>query len=154
MRCLPVLLAGVLLAGAGCHRVPPPAQALDTVFGTLQLPGTVADGRRTYERACASCHGADGRGRGAVSASFATPPPDLTRLAARNGGTFPRREVIAVITGEREIPAHGTRDMPVWTVRFAGPSGASAAAALYASRRIELLADYLASIQVPAPPPS
>jgi mono/diheme cytochrome c family protein len=156
MRWLSLVLAGALLVGSGCRRVPPPVEALGTVLDSFELPGSVTDGRRTYERACASCHGPDGRGGGAVASSFSAPPPDLTRLAASHGGTFPRDEVIAVITGARDVPAHGTPDMPVWTVRFAGPPGASAAAALYARRRVELLADYLVSIQVPADasPPS
>jgi hypothetical protein len=74
-------------------------------------------------------------------------PPDLTALAARHGGRFPREWVIDVISGEREIPAHGTREMPVWSDRFGPGSGAAHVASLYARRRAELLADHLQSLQ-------
>jgi len=108
----------------------------------------VREGRGTYERACASCHGVDGRGDGPVAPTLKVPPTDLTELARHNGGTFPRDEVVAVITGTRSIAAHGTADMPVWRVRF-GPSasGASAAAALRARRWLDGMVDYLETIQ-------
>ena len=72
---------------------------------------------------------------------------DLTHLAERHGGTFPREYVIAVVAGAPPIAAHGTREMPVWSERFGPPSGATAAATLYARRRLEMLASYIASLQ-------
>lgn len=42
------------------------------------------------------------------------PPADLTTLSKKYGGTFPRAEVMRFIDGERPIPAHGPRHMPVW----------------------------------------
>ncbi|HZP41681.1 MAG TPA: c-type cytochrome [Candidatus Binatia bacterium] len=104
-----------------------------------------AAGGAIYRRACASCHGLDARGDGAVAAALRVPPPDLTRLAARNAGTFPRARVLDVITGRAPLAAHGTREMPVWNERF-GP-GAGHVASFWARRRDELLADYLASVQ-------
>jgi len=59
--------------------------------------------------------------------------------------------VIAAIAGERELPAHGTREIPVWSQRFGTRSGAPAVASLYARRRLEALADYVASLQRSAP---
>jgi len=48
-------------------------------------------------------------------------PPDLTTLARRNGGTFPRDRVQAFITGsQRTPPAHGSSAMPVWGPTFRG----------------------------------
>ena len=79
------------------------------------------------------------------------PPPDLTTLTIRRGGEFPRPDVVAVIAGEHELPAHGTREMPVWSQRFGTGSAAPAVASLYARRRLEALADYVASLQRPAP---
>jgi hypothetical protein len=73
------------------------------------------------------------------------PPPDLTTLAARHGGTFPRDYVIDVATGRQQFAAHGTREMPVWSDRF-GP-GPGDVASLYARRRLELLADHLGDLQ-------
>ena len=44
-------------------------------------------GRDSFDRYCASCHGADGRGGGPVASALRTRPTDLTTLARRNGGT-------------------------------------------------------------------
>src|SRR5215468_7434075 len=95
----------------------------------------IAEGHRAFLRACAACHGTDARGDGPVAPTLRVPPPDLTTLAARHGGRFPRAWVIDVVAGEREIPAHGTRDMPVWSQRFGGGSGAAAVASIHARRR-------------------
>ena len=106
------------------------------------------EGKRMYERACASCHGMDARGDGPVAPTLKTRPPDLTQLAARNGGTFPRDRVMAAVTGATTIPAHGTADMPVWRLRFTPTSsGAAAVAALRTRRWLDGMLDYLASIQ-------
>jgi len=114
------------------------------------VPISAEDARQIYLEACASCHGKDGTGNGTVAVALKTPPPDLTRLAARRQGTFPRQDVIEIIAGERDISAHGTREMPVWSQRFApSASGATAAAAIYARQRLEALVDYLQSIQRP-----
>ena len=102
------------------------------------------DGRDWYVRACASCHGVDGRGGGPVASALRVPPSDLTALAER-GGTFPRRYAIAVTTGAQEITGHGTREMPVWSERFG--TGAEGVASAYARRRVEMLADHLESLQ-------
>ncbi len=51
--------------------------------------------RQNYVDYCAACHGADGRG----AASLNVPPPDLTTLSARNGGTFPLVAVMSQIDG-------------------------------------------------------
>jgi mono/diheme cytochrome c family protein len=104
--------------------------------------------RALYLNACASCHGTSGVGDGPVGAALRTPPPDLTRLAQRHAGVFPRTLVIAVITGEHTVVAHGTREMPVWSQCFRPTTGATGAAAFYVRRRLELIADYLESIQV------
>lgn len=108
----------------------------------------VQEGRRTYERACASCHGIDARGDGPVASTRKARPPDLTHLARANGGVFPRERVIAAVTGTTPIAAHGTAEMPVWRQRF-GPtaSGATAAAALRTQRWLNGMVDYLETLQ-------
>ena len=45
-------------------------------------------------------------------------PPDLTTIAVRNDGVFPRDEIHRVIDGRTESPSHGTRQMPVWGFTF------------------------------------
>jgi mono/diheme cytochrome c family protein len=111
------------------------------------LSGPADEGRQAFVRACAPCHGVDGRGDGPVAPALRGGAPDLTLLRTRNGGVFPRALVIATITGDHEVLGHGTREMPVWSERFGSGSGAAAAASLYARRRLELLADHLESLQ-------
>jgi mono/diheme cytochrome c family protein len=38
----------------------------------------LADGGRTYDAACAACHGADGHGEAAVESGYPLPLPDFT----------------------------------------------------------------------------
>jgi FTR1 family protein len=48
--------------------------------GALDLPTKaldIAEGRAIYERSCASCHGAGGRGDGPASAGMSPPPPAI-----------------------------------------------------------------------------
>jgi mono/diheme cytochrome c family protein len=115
---------------------------------------SLSEGRRAYERACASCHGLDARGGGTVAPTLKMRPSDLTQLAARNGGVFPRERVAAVIAGDVPVTAHGTAEMPVWRTRF-GPasSGAAGAAALSTRRWLDAILDYLETLQVAAPTP-
>ena len=96
---------------------------------------------RTY---CASCHGTDARGAGPMSTQLRRLPPSLTSFAVRNGGVFPGERVRRIIDG-RDIPAHGTLEMPVWGDAFRrtreGLSEEAAAA------RIDAIVRYLESIQ-------
>lgn len=70
---------------------------------------------------CASCHGPGGRGDGPVAEQLATPPPDLTRIAARRDGRFSTAEVERLIDGRTAIEPHGTPEMPVWGLSFRQP---------------------------------
>jgi mono/diheme cytochrome c family protein len=83
-------------------------------------------GRDSFEFYCASCHGATGKGDGPVAASLKTVPADLTLLAKRNGGTFPRQRVVSLVTGTEPglVTVHGSSEMPVWgpVFRFLDPS--------------------------------
>ncbi len=87
-----------------------------------------------------------------MAPALRTPPADLTLLAVQNGGVFPRETVIAVMTGAQPVTAHGTREMPVWALRYEPTDdGATAAAALVARRRLEMVVDYVAAMQMRAP---
>lgn len=143
---------GLLLLASGCVLTVANGHVDSPDFGT----DPVATGRRAYVARCASCHGLEARGDGPVGDALRTAPPDLTWLAERSGGAFPRDYVIAVITGSAAITAHGTREMPVWSDRLAPADGddddddgdgAATAAALYLRRTVEALADYLATVQ-------
>jgi len=75
-------------------------------------------GKSEFQSSCASCHGADGRGKGPVSEQLKVQPSDLTMLAKNNNGVFPTNAVYETIYGSKTIPAHGTREMPIWGERF------------------------------------
>ena len=94
---------------------------------------------------CSPCHGRDGAGRGPVAAALKTPPPDLTMLAAKNDGVFPRARVRDYITngGADGIAAHGTSAMPVWGPTFRALDTSDRSVAI----RIANVVEYLASIQ-------
>jgi len=111
-------------------------------------PDSLSEGGAIYMQSCAACHGAEGRGHGPVAPALVQSPADLTQLSLRNQGRFPRDEIVAVVSGQRDVLGHGTREMPVWSQRF-GPSssGATGIAAVYARRRLELLIGFLESIQ-------
>ena len=50
-----------------------------------------------------------------MAKSLKVTPPDLTRIAMRNGGRFPMTRLQRIISGEEPLPAgHGTREMPLW----------------------------------------
>ena len=70
-------------------------------------------GKREYDGNCASCHGIDGKGNGALVSLLRRSPPDLTQLSRGNQGVFPLNRLYEVIDGAA-VPAHGGRDMPVW----------------------------------------
>ncbi|GGH51950.1 c-type cytochrome [Frigidibacter albus] len=54
-------------------------------------------GERAFAEHCVSCHGITARGDGPAAAGL--PVPDLTGIAARNGGVFPRAAVMTTIDG-------------------------------------------------------
>ena len=75
-------------------------------------------GKSEFQSSCASCHGADAKGKGPVSDQLKIPPPDLTMLAKNNNGVFPTNALYETLYGLKTIPAHGTREMPIWGERF------------------------------------
>jgi mono/diheme cytochrome c family protein len=103
------------------------------------------DGRDLFQFYCATCHGRDGRGGGPVVPALRVPPPDLTTIAARNGGTFPTARVESFVTGDqdRPTPAHGSKDMPVWGPIFRGLDPSDAMNKV----RIANIVGYIESIQ-------
>jgi mono/diheme cytochrome c family protein len=106
-----------------------------------------ADGAGLYRDHCASCHGAKALGNGPFTFALRIVPPNLTTLAQRNGGSFPRDRVRRVIEGAG-VRAHGDREMPVWGSVFQRlrPRDPGAAA------RIDALVNFLASLQSPLIP--
>ena len=69
-------------------------------------------GPALYKAYCAACHGPEAKGNGPVASTLKVPPADLTRISARNGGTFPLMRIERIISGEEERRGHGA--MPAW----------------------------------------
>ena len=90
---------------------------VDGFEGAVQAE-TIDIGKSEFQSSCASCHGTDAKGKGPVSDQLKIPPPDLTMLAKNNNGVFPTNAVYETIYGLKTIPAHGTREMPIWGERF------------------------------------
>ena len=107
-------------------------------------------GQAEFLNSCAACHGTDGRGDGPMAEVLNTPPADLTRIAERNGGSFPYWKVFATIDGRYIVPGHGERDMPVGGRQFIdedvatyGPSGGE----IVTTERIHELTTYVETLQ-------
>jgi mono/diheme cytochrome c family protein len=108
---------------------------------------TVQSGAQLFRAHCSSCHGLQAHGDGPDAHTIDIPVPDLTRVASRNGGEFPSEKVYQIIDGQSEIPAHGTRPMPLWGYDFFGGEGDDESEHRQASEKIDSLVAYLASIQ-------
>lgn len=92
------------------------APALAFVFlgiGAPVHPQDAEAGAQLHARYCASCHGSAARGDGPMRAVLTPDPPDLTVLAARNGGRFPTARVVGRIDGRDPLVAHGS-EMPIY----------------------------------------
>jgi len=100
-------------------------------------------GRDLYDFYCAACHGRDGGGRGPAAPALRVAPPDLRTLAARHGGAFPAAAVRRILAGERDIAAHGSREMPIWGQIFDGLDADGRLNRI----RIDNIVAYLGSIQ-------
>ena len=104
---------------------------------------SAVDAKGMFDNYCAVCHGKEGQGNGPAASALAKVPADLTRISTRNGGKFPDVRVRRYIEGLDEIPAHGTRDMPMWGTLFNSLSRDTA------QLRIAALADHLKGMQRP-----
>ena len=107
-------------------------------------PAYVPPGRQMYKEYCAACHGSEGKGRGPVATSLRKPPPNLTTLVRRHGGTFPEEYVTNILRFGPGLSAHGSSEMPVWGPLFQYLENYNEAAV---RQRIKNLCDYLESIQ-------
>jgi mono/diheme cytochrome c family protein len=141
-RKIALACAAVTLAASGWLAAAP-------VRGDAQAPPILIEslaGIDSFRAYCVPCHGATGRGDGPVSTAWHTRAADLTTLAQRHEGKFPRGRVRDVVSGmARPLPAHGTTEMPVW-----GPIFRAFESEPRARQRIESLLSYIESIQVPS----
>jgi mono/diheme cytochrome c family protein len=104
------------------------------------------EGKDLFRAYCASCHGMDAKGNGPVAPALKAPIPDLTTLAKRNRGVFPREEMEKMIMGEKKgaRAAHGTSEMPVWGPVFHKVENDQD----FALVRVRRLVEYLTKLQV------
>ncbi len=110
-------------------------------------------GQRLYETYCSSCHGLDADGTGPVEPFTSAHAPDLTRIAARNGGTFPAEQVFRTVDGQFESPPPNTRHMPIWGYELFTGEGDDQAAHQRVLDIEHRIVKYLQSIQQTEPQP-
>lgn len=104
-------------------------------------PVPASDAKLMFETYCAVCHGQDAKGNGPAAVALKQAPADLTRTSARNGGKFPDVKISRFIEGLEGVPAHGTRDMPIWGDLFRSLNRDTAPTRVYA------LVEYLKTLQ-------
>jgi mono/diheme cytochrome c family protein len=110
----------------------------------------VTAGQLEFLESCTSCHDVGATGGGPAAPGLKTPPPDLTRIAARRGGRFDRDEIQSWIDGRRRAAAHGTGEMPIWGLRMPYEPGQGPDSEDLTAARIDAIVTYLESLQRPA----
>ncbi|WP_323766694.1 cytochrome c [Marinovum sp.] len=107
------------------------------------------DGRRLFVENCALCHGHGGAGDGPLADGLKPAPADLTRISARNAGSFPRAEVLSTLDGYTRVDLPGT-GMPEFGALLRGdlvPVDVGDGRLTPTPRRLVALMEYLESIQ-------
>ena len=104
---------------------------------------SAVNGKAMFDAYCTPCHGKEAKGDGPAAAALKKPPADLTRISARNNGTFPTEKVRRFIDGRENVAGHGSREMPVWGGLFIEVDRDSDMGRI----RIANLTEYLRSIQ-------
>jgi mono/diheme cytochrome c family protein len=138
-----LLASGVLLGFAYSAAQNPPPRSPSKQEETARVVNSL-DGPTLYSTYCAVCHGSSARGDGPMAKMLTTKTPDLTRIAERSGGKFPRARVDAIVSGETSLPSrHGTREMPVWGPIFSQVSWDTDLGRV----RVDNLARYIESLQ-------
>ncbi|HUJ95965.1 MAG TPA: cytochrome c [Terriglobales bacterium] len=137
IQIMMVLASFTLLAGAQ-------EQPKTTIENVPMKHTSPASGKEMYTNYCAVCHGADGKGNGPAATALKVPPADLTALAKNNGGKYPALKVAATIRGDGNVPAHGSKEMPIWGQLFRSISGGHDAEV---DQRVANLTKYIESLQ-------
>ena len=107
-----------------------------------------SDGVALFAENCVMCHGPLGRGNGVIAEGLDPKPADLTRIAARAGGTFPRAAVLSKIDGYTKQPQEA--QMPEFGLLLKGPTvpvDVGGAQPTPVPRPLAAMAAYLESIQ-------
>jgi mono/diheme cytochrome c family protein len=113
------------------------------VASTARAQTTGIAANALFEQYCSTCHGKSGTGDGPIAAQLTKRPADLTRIALRNGGTFPSEQVERIVDGRNPVKGHGGGDMPVWGDAFTKANDTSDI-----GDKIRRLVKYVESLQV------
>ena len=139
-----VFPALIILAGTVAAQDQTQDQTKKTVKHVTIKPTSPASGKEMYTSYCAVCHGTDGKGGGPAASALKTPPADLTMLSKNNGGEFPALKVTSILRGTSDLPAHGSKEMPVWGPLFRIMSGGHEGEV---QQRVANLTHYVESLQ-------
>ena len=136
------------LASSGARRGVAAVALVAALGGASEVAraAETSGGALLYDRYCASCHGKSGHGDGSVATALTPPPTDLTAL--RDGVP----ELMRKIDGRQAIPAHGTAEMPVWGEVFEGKLVGEPHRRRVALLHVQLIAEYVKSLQRVASP--
>jgi mono/diheme cytochrome c family protein len=120
---------------------------------TVTFADEITEGRTSFNRYCASCHGTKADGNGFVARALVHPPSDLLHLGEGKDTSLLADLLVRVIDGRKLVTAHGERGMPVWGERFEDIKAAEGAPREKAVRdRINAIVAYIFSIQVKTQP--
>jgi mono/diheme cytochrome c family protein len=100
------------------------------------------DAKEMFHEYCAVCHGDDAKGGGPARDALTKAPADLTQIARKNGGKFPKVQVMRMIEGVDTVAAHGNRAMPIWGNIFRSLENQESA-----TLRVNALMEYLEKLQ-------
>ena len=110
-------------------------------------PEPMVVGAAVYKTYCAVCHGPGAKGDGPLADSLRRRPPDLTLLARKNGGQFPKEQVTRTVDGRKPARGHGGGDMPVWGDAFKQSRGGYSEAVVQV--KVQAVVEHLESLQQP-----
>jgi mono/diheme cytochrome c family protein len=117
-KLLVMSTALLLLTSAAAAQDKPADQSKPAIQHVPIKPTSPTSGQEMFTAYCAVCHGTDAKGNGPAASALKTAPADLTQLTKKNGGTYPALKVTSVIRGTADLPAHGSKEMPVWGELF------------------------------------
>jgi len=144
-RLLWILAVVVVFALALAAQTAQPAASPTTVIKHVPIKNTsAASGQEMFSTYCAVCHGKDGKGNGPAADALKAAPSNLTTLSSKNGGKYPSMKVASIIRGDDAVPAHGSKEMPVWGKLFYSMSEGHEAEVL---QRVANLNHYVESLQ-------
>lgn len=104
--------------------------------------------RADFAAYCAACHGNDGRGGGPLAEGMEPVPADVTLITRRNGGVFPKAQVMGHIAGY--TMGRSESPMPQFSDLLEGPQvmfDDGSGQTVPTPARLVALADYVQSLQ-------